>query len=638
MRSIKVTDYIAEFLIQKGVTDIFGYPGGMVTHLMDSFSKFEGRIHVHTAYHEQAAAFEACGYAQASGRMGAAFATSGPGATNLLTGICHAYFDSVPVLFFTGQVNTFEKKRTGMRQRGFQETDIVDMVKGVTKYAACVETADVMEECLEEAYAQAMQGRKGPVLLDIPMDVQRAHIRWKGNVCALSEHEKAADKENSGKNEKNEKNGRAGKEKTAEYPEVLNRLYRAKKPCMLLGAGLKGQHPADVVAFADHMGIPAVTSMTAVDLLPYGHPLFYGYIGAYGSRAANFITAKCDLLLALGSRLDIRQTGRDRAGFAPHADIIRFDIDRKELEYPVRSGEMGIQADAGDVLAYLMKNYQQDSHRHAGWKRVCDAIAEKLDGLDAGACGAFVENISMQVPENTVITTDVGQNQVWVAQSWRVKTGQRILFSGGHGAMGYSLPAAIGAYYTQKKPVVSISGDGGMQMNLQELAFVRRERLPVKIFVLNNGALGMIRHFQEMYFAGNETQTVRGKGYEAPDFKRIAGAYDIPYVRYEAPEDVSGGFMRMEGPVLTEIRLTGNTYVYPKLEYGKAVQDQEPLLDRRLYEYLMKLDIKEEKEEIRRGGYLLLFWITFWAYKAYFGMSGDGTHAGAGRRAGNGAC
>lgn len=178
MRSIKVTDYIAEFLIQKGVTDIFGYPGGMVTHLMDSFSKFEGRIHVHTAYHEQAAAFEACGYAQASGRMGAAFATSGPGATNLLTGICHAYFDSVPVLFFTGQVNTFEKKLTGMRQRGFQETDIVDMVKGVTKYAACVETADVMEECLEEAYAQAMQGRKGPVLLDIPMDVQRAHIRW----------------------------------------------------------------------------------------------------------------------------------------------------------------------------------------------------------------------------------------------------------------------------------------------------------------------------------------------------------------------------------------------------------------------------------------------------------------------------
>ena len=590
---MKVTDYIAEFLIQKGVTDIFGYPGGMVTHLMDSFSKYEGRFHVHTAYHEQAAAFEACGYAQVSGRIGVAFATSGPGATNLLTGICHAYFDSVPVLFLTGQVNTFEKKLPGMRQRGFQETDIVDMVKGVTKYAACVERADDVERCLEEAYVQAMQGRKGPVLLDIPMDVQRAHFRLKEGVCVAAENGKEEDEEDAFKN---------SKKKTAEYPEVLDRLYRARKPCMVLGAGLKGQYHANVAAFVDHMGIPVVTSMSAMDLLPYGHSLFYGYIGAYGARAANFITAKCDLLLALGSRLDIRQTGRDRAGFAPGADIIRFDIDRGELEYPVRSGESGIQADARDVIAYLMKNYRQDTHRYADWKRVCDTIAKELDGLDVSVCNNFVENISVHVPENAVITADVGQNQVWVAQSWRVKTGQRILFSGGHGAMGYSLPAAIGAYYTQKKPVVSISGDGGMQMNLQELAFVRRERLPIKIFVLNNGALGMIRHFQEMYFAGNDTQTVRGRGYEAPDFERIAKAYDIPYIRYEAPEDVSGRFMRMEGPVFTEIRLTGNTYVYPKLEYGKANQNQEPLLDRRLYEYLMDLDVRNEKEEIRFGG------------------------------------
>ena len=272
--------------------------------------------------------------------------------------------------------------------------------------------------------------------------------------------------------------------------------------------------------------------------------------------------------------------------------MIRFDIDQKELAYPIRSGETGVWADAQDVMAHFRESYRPDRRRHADWKRVCDTIARKLDGLDLHVGNAYVAGISRHVPKDTVITADVGQNQVWVAQSYQVRMGQRILFSGGHGAMGYSLPAAIGACYAQDGPVISISGDGGIQMNLQELAFIRRERLPVKIFVLNNQALGMIRHFQEMYFAGNYTQTVRTKGYDAPDFERIAQAYDIPYQRCESPADISDRFMRMEGPVFTEIRLTGDTYVYPKLEYGKANQDQEPPLDRELYEYLMRLEVE----------------------------------------------
>mgnify|MGYP001078308472 CR=1 FL=1 len=565
---MKVTDYIALFLIKKGVTDVFGYPGGMVTHLINSFAKYEEQIHVHTAYHEQAAAFEACGYAQASGRLGAAFATSGPGATNLVTGICNAYFDSIPVMFITGQVNTFERKYPGMRQRGFQETDIVDMVKGVTKYAVYVETADRIEEYLEKAYWMAMQGRKGPVLLDVPMDVQRADIRLKGFLYAEA------------------------KRKTIEYPDVLDFVYRAQKPCMILGAGLKVHNRADIAAFVEHMGIPVVTSMTAVDLLPCGHPFFYGYIGAYGARTANFIIAKSDLVLVLGNRLDVRQTGRDRTDFAPDAVVIRFDIDPKELDYPIRSGEIGIQADAQDVIAYFMTKYKTNNQRHAQWRQICDTIAEKLKGMDNNICNSFVEKISRYVPENLVITTDVGQNQVWVAQSYRVKKGQSILFSGGHGTMGYSLPAAIGAYYAMKKPVICLNGDGGFQMNMQELEFIRREKLPIKIFVLNNYALGMIRHFQEMYFEGNYAQTIHGKGYETPDFERIAKAYDIFYISCETPYDISDKFMQIDGPVFTEIKLKGNTYVYPKLEFGKANQDQDPLIDRGLFEYLMNLEIK----------------------------------------------
>ncbi len=564
---MKVTDYITEFLIRKGITDIFGYPGGMITHLMDSLSKYSGQIQAHIAYHEQAAAFEACAYAQVSGRMGAAYATSGPGATNMVTGICNAWFDSIPVMFFTGQVNTFESNAGyNMRQRGFQETDIVSMMKGVTKYAVYVASVDQVEECLEKAYQAAMSGRKGPVLLDLPMDIQRADMIPKGFVHV--------DKKNV----------------SADYSKIIRKIKRAEKPCIILGAGLKGYDRAHLAEFVMHMDIPVVTSMIAMDLLPYGHPLYYGYIGAYGSRTANFIVAKSDLIMILGSRMDVRQAGKIRQDFAPHAVIIRVDIDQQELNYPIREEELGIQADAVDVMGYLLQNYEKHADRYAEWHQVCDKIAKNLNGLDDRTYNLFVDRISSYIPGNIVITTDVGQNQVWVAQSYRVKKGQKVLFSGGHGAMGYSLPAAIGAYYASKMPVICFNGDGGMQMNMQELEFIRREKIPVKIFVFNNYALGMIRHFQEMYFDRNYTQTVHGKGYEAPDFERIAKAYEIEYLSYKTADDVSDQFMSIDGPVLIEIKIPEDTYVFPKLEFGKANQDQEPLIDRELFNYIMNLE------------------------------------------------
>ncbi|MDE7313835.1 MAG: thiamine pyrophosphate-binding protein [Eubacterium sp.] len=563
---MKVTDYIVEFFIKKGVTDVFGYPGGMVTHLMDSFSKYKEKITVHAAYHEQAASFEACGYAQVSGKVGVAYATSGPGATNLVTGVCNAYFDSIPVIFLTGQVNTFESKGfSHIRQRGFQETDIVGMVKGVTKYATYVDAPEKVQGCLEQAYQAVMEGRKGPALLDIPMDIQKAEI------------------------EPTELINTKIQKKAAKYPIVIEKIKTAEKPCIILGAGLKGSMEADIAAFVEHMQIPVVTSMVAMDLMTYGHPLYFGFIGAYGSRAANFITAKCDLVFILGSRMSVRQAGKNREAFAPEATVVRVDVDQDELAYQIREEEIDIHADVWDVIQYLMCNYKEDSRKYDRWRQVCSIIREKLRGWDDRECNLLVDKISRYVPEGTVITTDVGQNQVWIAQSYRVKKGQQILFSGGHGAMGYSLPAAIGAYYAHKMPVVCFNGDGGIQMNIQELEFIRREKLPIKIFVLNNYALGMIRHFQEMYFGGNYMQTVYGAGYEAPDFESLSKAYGIMYVSYDTEQDISNKFMQIEGPVLIEVKLKGDTYVYPKLEFGKANQNQEPLIDRRLYRYIMDL-------------------------------------------------
>ncbi len=566
---MKVSDYIVEFFIKKGITDVFGYPGGMVTHLMDSFSRHESEIRAHVCYHEQAAAFEACAYAQVSNKVGMAYATSGPGATNMITGICNAYFDSVPVIFITGQVNTFESKADyGVRQRGFQETNIVDMVKEVTKYAVYVETPEKIGYYLEKAYHIALEGRKGPVLLDIPMNIQRADI----NPADMKQYE-------------------AGTldDYDTDFSIITESLAKAKRPCIVLGAALKTMPNENLVDFVNTMGIPTVTSMIAMDLLPYNHRLNYGYIGAYGSRVANFIVAKSDFVLVLGSRMDVRQVGGKRVQFAPNATIVRIDIDKEELAYQIRPDEIDIQADVHEVLAYLQQEYKTMENEYQEWYQVCNQISEKLSGIDDKKYNRYVEMISQYVPEGTVITTDVGQNQVWVAQSYKTKKGQRILYSGGHGAMGYSLPAAIGAYYASGKPVISFNGDGGIQMNIQELEFIKRETLPIKIFVFNNYALGMIRHFQEMYFDKNYIQTTRGQGYDVPDFQGIAKAYHMEYLSYETPDAVSDSFMETQGPVLVEIKLPEDTYVFPKLEFGKPNQDQEPLIDRTLFNELMEL-------------------------------------------------
>lgn len=579
---MKVTDYIIEFLIEKGIKDVFGYPGGMVTHLMDSFSKYERQIQAHVCYHEQAAAFEACAYAQVLDKVSVAYATSGPGATNLITGICNAYFDSIPVIFITGQVNTFESKGTlGVRQRGFQETDIVEMVKGVTKYAVYVESADKISYYLEKAYEIAVSGRKGPVLLDIPMNVQSSEIDLK---------ERGKCRERS-------------KEKNTDYSIIEKMFQTARRPCIVMGAALKSISKKKISEFVEYMGVPVITSMIAVDLLATEHCLNYGFIGAYGSRTANFVVAKSDLVLVLGARMDVRQVGGKRENFAPDAKIIRVDIDEKELDYHIREDEVDILADAEDVIAYLMQKHLRDAEQYLGWLEVCDTIRTSLHGLDKKKYNLFVEQISKYVPEKVTITTDVGQNQVWVAQSFRVKNGQSILFSGGHGAMGYSLPAAIGAWYATRRPVVCFNGDGGIQMNLQELEFIHREKLPIKIFVFNNYALGMIRHFQEMYFKNNYMQTVNGRGYAPPDFEAIARAYSMSYISYEKIEDVTGEFMATDGSVLVEVKLPEDTYVFPKLEFGKPNQDQEPLLNRELYHKLMKLEVEYDKERIVNMNY-----------------------------------
>lgn len=569
---MKVSDYIVEYIIEKGVTDVFGYPGGMVTHLMDSFRKCEDKIRAHVTYHEQGAAFAACGYAQASGRTGVAYATSGPGATNLITGICNAYFDSIPTVFITGQVNTFEAKGNLLvRQRGFQETDIISMVRGVTKYCAYVTSAEDIGYELDLAWKYANEGRKGPVLLDIPMNVQRTEISPTQLRRFQEEPREAV--------------------KIEKQCIILQKLLQnARKPVVLIGGGVKtAQAEQAVKALIKKWNVPVVSSMLAFDVLGSEHPNYYGFIGAYGDRAANFIVAKSDLIISLGSRLDVRQVGANEKGFGGNAKLVRVDIDDGEFSRRIKEDEMDVLCDVKSFCEIVSEeDFEIQSVKE--WMTVCNTIREKLEGLDESKPTEWIRQFSVKLPDDIKITTDVGQNQVWIAQSFVAKQAQKVFFSGGHGAMGYALPAAIGAYYGSEKPVVCFSGDGGIQMNIQELQFVAREQLPITIVILNNTSLGMIRHFQEMYFQENYFQTNAYSGYTVPDFAKLADAYGIDYYNICENDDIENYKWDMKGPHIVEMSLQDPTYVFPKLEFGKPNHDQEPQIDRNLYDYLMRLD------------------------------------------------
>lgn len=570
---MKVTDYIVEFLIEKGITQAFGYPGGSAANLIDSLYKYKDKISSHVVYHEQAAAFAACGYAQTSGKAGVAYAIGGPGATNLITGIGHAYFDSIPLICLTGNVNTYESsKDMKVRQRAFQECEIVSVVKPLTKYSAYVEKAEDIRYHLEKAYHMAMEGRRGPVLLDLPMNITRTYI----DTDSLRGYEPETCNRES---------------PVEEFGEKLQTLLRKSKyPCLILGNGIKRKELQSLAKRAvEHLNIPYMTSMISFDVLG-NHPLFFGFLGASGKRYANFIAAKSDLIISVGSRLDIRQVGINRANFAPDADIIRVDIDEGELEYKLHEDEYGFCMDAEDALRIMGSLSLEKDYSH--WLSICNTIREKLAAFDMYMPNILMRDISKLVQGNTIVTTDVGQNQVWTAQWFEIKNDQRVLFSGGMGSMGHALPAAIGAHFgSGGRTAVAICGDGGMQMNIQELQFIARDQLPVKIIVFNNNALGMIRHFQETYFDGRYFQTRPEGGFSSPSFSRIAEAYGIRGMEINSIEEIERcrDLLSDDAPALIEIKISGNTYEYPKLKFGNPNQDQEPAMDRELFEELMNL-------------------------------------------------
>ena len=496
----------------------------------------------------------------------------------MITGVANAFFDSIPCIFITGQVNTYESRgELQVRQRGFQETDIVSIANSITKYSVQITEAESIRYELEKAFFISMDGRPGPVLLDIPMNIQRAEIdpeklpSYSPHICHTSDY-------------------------FDEIETILHELTQAKKPVIIAGAGIRSAGMTqEFDQWIQKIQIPVVTTMIGIDCIPSDSPYCFGFLGAYGHRFANFALAKCDLIISIGSRLDSRQTGNNKTIFAENAKLIRIDIDEGEATNKIKEDERLLLCDIKKLLPAINIDERFNfANNYQSWLDECRYLKSQLSNIDNEQTNALINKISNYIPKDAVITTDVGQNQVWVAQSFQVKLGQKVLFSVGHGAMGYSLPAAIGAYYASRLPVFSFNGDGGLQMNIQELQFIIREQIPIKILLMNNHSLGMIRHFQEMYFDSKFVQTSADKGYTTPDFCKVAAAYGLKSYTITNLSDCETleEIFACSGPAFIHILCKDNTYVFPKLSMEKPIHDQDPLMDRELFNRLIQDEVE----------------------------------------------
>lgn len=563
---MKVSDYISEFLYAQKIQYIFEVVGGMITHLIDSVHKNRD-IQLISCHHEQAAAFAAEAYARISKNPGVAMATSGPGAVNLLTGIGSCYFDSIPALFITGQVNINEQKGSrNIRQLGFQETDIVSMAKPITKRAWQVDSPEDIPTILTDAFKLSLSGRPGPVLIDIPMDVQRSQINTEAPSKLKFEIDNYVDQE--------------------EIEKILSELNNAKRPLVLVGGGIHSANANELFRkFIHKIKIPVLNSLMAVDSLPYSDTYRVGMIGSYGNRWANLALGRSDFLLVLGSRLDIRQTGSDVDSFKSERIIYHVDCDSGEINNRIS----GCNSIVHHLKPFLLKALETKvinkiSDKSEWVNEILELKQQWPDTLELNGISGINPNKFMHILSSSSKTAgayvvDVGQNQMWAGQSLELNSNQRFISSGGMGAMGYALPAAVGASLAYSgQPIVVISGDGGFQINIQELQTVKSNNLPIKIVILNNNCYGMVRQFQESYF--NECYQSTLWGYSAPDFTKVANAYGIDSCTVNELSEIQDGIAKMwndsNSPFLLQVMIDNYTNVYPKIAFGKPITEMEP--------------------------------------------------------------
>ncbi|WP_116474634.1 acetolactate synthase 2 catalytic subunit [Zobellella maritima] len=535
--------YIVQALKQQGVTQIFGYPGGAIMPLYDAL--YDGGVEHLLCRHEQAAALGAVGYARASGQVGVCMATSGPGATNLITGLADAMLDSIPVVAITGQV-----PMAAIGTDAFQEVDVLGMSLSCTKHSYLVERAEDLGAIIAEAFEVACSGRPGPVLIDVPKNVQTALVEPKPLSASRIESEPL---DNQG----------------IEAAKTL--LAAAEKPILYVGGGVgMASAEAELRAFAANSQIPSVTTLKGIGTLEPEDELFLGMLGMHGTKSANLAVQQCDLLMVVGARFDDRVTGKLDA-FAVNAKVIHLDKDAAEFG-KVRHAQVGIASELKEVLPALnVGKLQIDA-----WRQECRALkAEHPWRYDHPGENIFaplmLKQLSQALDDSAMVSCDVGQHQMWVAQHMRFTSPRNHLSSSGLGTMGFGLPAAIGAKLARPEDEsVLVSGDGSFMMNVQELGTLKRAQLPVKMVLLDNQRLGMVRQWQELFFDGRYSETILT---DNPNFVALAAAFNIPGETITRKAEVEPAIQRMlaaETAYLLHVRISAEDNVWPLVPPGVA--------------------------------------------------------------------
>ncbi|MFM9800390.1 acetolactate synthase 2 catalytic subunit [Aeromonas dhakensis] len=545
----------AQFLVQalkkQGVTQVFGYPGGAIMPVYDAL--YDGGLAHQLCRHEQGAAMAAVGFARASGQVGVCIATSGPGATNLVTGLAEALLDSVPLVAISGQVPC-----AAVGTDAFQEVDVLGMSLSCTKHSFMVTDVADLPQVIAEAFAIASEGRPGPVLIDLPKDVQLAAVPAQSPLFAVAEPEHL---------------------NPAELTAARTLLAAAERPVLYVGGGVGMANAEQQLRdFAAATGMPAVTTLKGIGALDPDSPVYLGMLGMHGTKAANYAVQQCDLLLVVGARFDDRVTGKLEE-FAPEAKVIHLDVDAAEFGKR-RAAEVGITQDLKQVLPRLAMSLSIEP-----WREHCANMAREYafrydhPGQPIYA-PALLKQLSARLPESSVVACDVGQHQMWVAQHMRFTSPRNHLSSAGLGTMGFGLPAAIGAKMSRPEDeVVLVSGDGSFMMNVQELGTIRRAQLKVKMVLLDNQRLGMVRQWQELFFDGRYSETILS---DNPDFVALAAAFGIPGETITCKEEIAPALDRLlasESAYLLHVAISEEENVWPLVPPGVAnhqMMEQRP--------------------------------------------------------------
>lgn len=593
-----VAEYVLKFLISKKVSDVFLITGGAISFIVDEFSRNK-KIKYKCVAHEQAAAMMADAYSRVGKGIGATMVTSGPGAQNLVTGIACSWFDSIPAIHISGQVNSFELSSSHtstkkVRQVGFQETDFVSIVKPITKFAYQLKSPNEIKYVLDKAFYLANEGRPGPVLIDIPMDFQRSKI-----------------------NLKKLKSFKQPKKKTNKKKNIFNYIYKIKdllnksaRPILIVGGGIRISNSInELEKFLKNIDIPIVTTWSGLDTVDYYNKNYIGCIGVYGSRAANFAVQNSDLVLNFGSRLDTRITGGKPETFARLAKIVSIDIDKYELNKKRGlDANLKINEDLNKFLSTFnssLKKFKFSASNN--WKSICKKWKFKYPNVKSFYAKQkkfvnpyyFIDRLSKKLNKRDIIITDDGGHLTWTIQAFKVKKGQRVFSAFGNSPMGYAFPASIGASIAnRKKRIICIDGDGSIQINIQELQTMVINKLPIKLFIINNNGYGIIKQFQELYLKKRYEASIPSKGVTNPDFKKISNAYGINYSEIKNNKKIDkilAKVLNSKKPEFINVIISPNQKIIPKLQFGNPIEDLSPLLPRSEFKKNMIIPTLERK-------------------------------------------